>query len=91
VWPLILASQELPHSHDCRPSGLVGMILETAWTCPGLEGGGAGRARKQDAGTERRARAICRRKSPEPPAPLPPDVASVGTPDELSSPQRFHH
>ena len=43
AWPLILASQELPHSHDCRPSGLVGMILETAWTCPGLGGGGAGR------------------------------------------------
>lgn len=50
VWSLILASQELPHSHDCRPSGLVGMILELAWTCPGLEGGGAGRARKHDAG-----------------------------------------
>jgi hypothetical protein len=29
--------------------------------------------------------------SPESPAPLPAEVASVGTPDELSSPRRFRH
>jgi hypothetical protein len=29
--------------------------------------------------------------SPESPSPLPAEVASVGTPDELSSPRRFRH
>jgi hypothetical protein len=81
VLPLILASQELPHSDDCRPSGLVGaMMLETAWACPR-----AGRWWCRS-----RPRARCRNRTPSQ-SHLPPEVASVGSSDELSSPPRFRH
>jgi hypothetical protein len=59
--------EPLPHSHDCRPSGLVGAImLETVWVCPWAGGDDAARVRKEDAGSwQRRRIAASRRRAVE--------------------------
>ena|SRR5947209_5301195 len=71
VWPLIWASQELPNAHDCCRRGLVGgddVGNGLDLPRPELEVVVPVGPASKIAGTERRARAIFRRKSPEPPS-----------------------